>query len=85
MATGVINVYVPLVIAVHDVKIVRISHDLFADHRDIFMVNMIFFCIGDPCAQNPCLNGGQCVPNGVGGFTCVCVSPYTGERCQDCE
>jgi hypothetical protein len=46
---------------------------------------MIFFCIGDPCAQNPCLNGGQCVPNGVGGFTCVCVSPYTGERCQDCE
>ena len=43
------------------------------------------FCVGDPCAQNPCLNGGRCVPNGIGGFTCVCVSPYTGQRCEDCE
>jgi len=39
--------------------------------------------IGDPCAQNPCLNGGQCQPNGMGGFTCVCVQPFTGQRCED--
>ncbi len=47
----------------------------------------IFFssCIGDLCAQNPCLNGGRCITNNIGGFTCVCVSPYTGQRCEDCE
>jgi len=41
------------------------------------------FKIGDPCAQNPCLNGGQCIPNGLGGFTCNCQNPYTGQRCED--
>ena len=39
--------------------------------------------IGDPCAQNPCLNGGQCSQNGFGGFTCSCPNPYTGQRCED--
>ncbi len=38
---------------------------------------------GDPCAQSPCLNGGQCVPNNMGGFTCNCQNPYTGQRCED--
>lgn len=43
------------------------------------------FLIGDVCAQNPCLNGGQCMLNDVGGFTCVCIAPYTGQRCEDCK
>jgi len=38
---------------------------------------------GDLCAQNPCLNGGQCLSNGMGGFTCSCPNPYTGQRCED--
>jgi hypothetical protein len=49
------------------------------------IVIIFYSYLGDPCAQNPCLNGGRCVPNGIGGFTCVCVSPYTGQRCEDCE
>jgi hypothetical protein len=39
--------------------------------------------LGDPCAQNPCLNAGQCISNGMGGFTCVCIQPFTGQRCED--
>ncbi len=39
--------------------------------------------LGDPCAQNPCLNGGQCVSNGFGGYTCNCPNPFTGQRCED--
>ncbi len=39
--------------------------------------------LGDPCAQNPCLNGGQCHSNGIAGFTCVCIQPFTGQRCED--
>jgi hypothetical protein len=39
--------------------------------------------LGDPCAQNPCLNAGQCIPNGMGGFTCTCIQPFTGQRCED--
>jgi hypothetical protein len=39
--------------------------------------------LGDPCAPNPCLNGGLCQPNGMGGFRCVCMQPYTGQRCED--
>ena len=39
--------------------------------------------LGDPCATNNCLNGGQCRPNGFGGFTCICTSGYTGQRCEE--
>ena len=43
----------------------------------------ISIILGDPCAQNPCLNGGQCISNGFGGFTCSCPNPFTGQRCED--
>jgi hypothetical protein len=39
--------------------------------------------LGDPCAQNPCLNGGQCYPNNLGGFSCQCQPGYSGQRCED--
>jgi hypothetical protein len=31
---------------------------------------------------NPCLNDGICLPKPFG-FSCVCKSPYTGNRCQE--
>ena len=39
--------------------------------------------VGDPCANNPCLNGGVCVSNNFGGFTCQCPPGYSGPRCED--
>ncbi|CAF1175475.1 unnamed protein product [Rotaria magnacalcarata] len=33
------------------------------------------------CSQNPCLNGGQCMPNGQG-FICRCPPRFTGNRCE---
>lgn len=35
----------------------------------------------NPCAINPCLNGGQCAPNGPG-FICNCPATFTGNRCE---
>ncbi|CAF4177318.1 unnamed protein product, partial [Rotaria magnacalcarata] len=39
--------------------------------------------LGDPCSQNPCMNGGQCFANNVGGFSCQCPSGFDGPRCED--
>ncbi len=39
--------------------------------------------LGDACTPNPCLNGGQCIANGYGGFTCQCSPGYSGQRCED--
>ncbi len=41
-------------------------------------------CSGsDPCAGNPCLNGGTCsVPPGSPSFDCECIAPYCGTQCQ---
>ncbi len=29
------------------------------------------------------MNNGQCIPNGIGGFTCQCAPSFTGQRCED--
>ena len=36
----------------------------------------------DPCAASPCLNQAQCMSNGMGGFTCLCLPGFTGSRCE---
>ena len=36
--------------------------------------------------NNPCLNNGQCIPNGYGGVKCICLAQFTGNRCeQKCQ
>ena len=36
----------------------------------------------DPCRQRPCLNGGNCVPTGVGQFVCNCRNGWSGFFCE---
>nr|XP_029479125.1 neurocan core protein-like isoform X1 [Oncorhynchus nerka] len=44
--------------------------------------------VGEPCVTNPCLHGGQCVPQGKG-YSCYCPQGFTGENCEidvdDCQ
>ena len=36
-----------------------------------------------PCIlSNPCQNGAPCTNNNLGGYTCTCVTGYTGTNCQ---
>jgi hypothetical protein len=49
----------------------------------LHLYTILLLILGDPCAQNPCLNAGQCHPNGMGGFTCACIQPFQGQRCED--
>ena len=36
----------------------------------------------NPCASNPCLNGGNCTATSLKNFTCSCDSQYSGPNCQ---
>ena len=33
----------------------------------------------------PCLNGGVCMNNPMGGFTCTCTPPFGGTKCEKGE
>ncbi|XP_072033086.1 uncharacterized protein [Amphiura filiformis] len=35
------------------------------------------------CTSQPCLNGGQCLDDSLGGFSCNCAVGYTGARCEE--
>ena len=35
----------------------------------------------DDCADQPCQNGGNCT-DAVNGYTCNCVSGYSGKNCS---
>ncbi|XP_072169503.1 uncharacterized protein [Diadema setosum] len=37
--------------------------------------------VGDPCSPDPCLNGGQCVREGLDSFRCICTDCFTGQTC----
>lgn len=41
-----------------------------------------FLTAPDVCSPNPCFHGGTCVTKSPSEFTCACVEPYTGKRCQ---
>lgn len=64
-------------LVVNDVKIVNILY------FKIIECFLILFSTGDPCSQNPCMNGGQCHPTNSGGFTCQCPVGFNGQRCEE--
>ncbi|XP_074649544.1 uncharacterized protein LOC141904781 [Tubulanus polymorphus] len=39
-------------------------------------------CKNDPCANSKCLNGGECILDNAGGFTCRCLSGFQGPHCE---
>jgi hypothetical protein len=43
----------------------------------------IYFYLGiDPCASQPCMNGGTCLPTAGNSFSCMCPSSYQGVDCS---
>uniref|UniRef100_A0A668AUU1 Heart development protein with EGF-like domains 1 n=1 Tax=Myripristis murdjan TaxID=586833 RepID=A0A668AUU1_9TELE len=38
---------------------------------------------GNPCAPNPCMNGGMCVSHEGREFTCRCLQAWTGLNCSE--
>ena len=34
------------------------------------------------CTNNPCINGGICSENGVGGYNCYCLNGWSGLNCE---
>ncbi|XP_071950627.1 IgGFc-binding protein-like [Antedon mediterranea] len=40
-------------------------------------------CFPDPCNSWPCNNGGECISDGIGGFTCRCSRGWSGQYCDD--
>lgn len=36
----------------------------------------------NPCLEKPCMNGGQCIPEGGVQFKCVCFNGFKGEKCE---
>eukprot|EP00096_Caligus_rogercresseyi_P016358 TRINITY_DN898_c0_g1_i1.p1 TRINITY_DN898_c0_g1~~TRINITY_DN898_c0_g1_i1.p1 ORF type:complete len:1540 (+),score=519.42 TRINITY_DN898_c0_g1_i1:230-4849(+) len=39
----------------------------------------------DPCSRNPCLNGGNCISDGVLNYKCECPSSNNGQFGPNCE
>jgi len=47
----------------------------------------LFQCVlisDNPCANNPCQNGGTCQPDG-NSYICTCPRFYSGVNCQICK
>ena len=49
-------------------------------NRGKIRINII---LEDVCTPNPCMNGGMCMPNGFGGFSCQCQAGFSGQTCTD--
>ena len=48
----------------------------------IFVFMCQFVSDIDPCEPNPCHNGGLCLPEDDGTFTCQCADGFSGETCE---
>lgn len=50
-----------------------------------FNSNVYWKTTGNPCASNPCVNGGMCVSDSGHQFTCHCQQAWTGPTCNQGE
>ena len=62
-------------IVANDVKIVSKLH-----YKTVACFDALL-SLDDPCASQPCMNGGTCMRDN-GGFRCVCPPGYSGSRCE---
>ena len=60
-----------------------VNNELIKIFNTDYHFNFIFILIDlNPCASNPCLNGGNCSARSLKNFTCSCDSQYSGPNCQ---
>lgn len=50
--------------------------------RFLVLLFLLGYARADPCDPNPCWYGGTCIDDGVGGFTCNCITGTSGFWCQ---
>jgi len=49
----------------------------------IITITLLMYVIAiDPCASEPCQNGGKCEREKHGGFECHCPKGYSGSTCE---
>jgi len=77
----VLDVNAEVVLLVQDVKRVR-SLYLFLFLLINFSLKFLNIQIANPCDSRPCINGGICIQDGSGNFTCECVNGFHGRFCQ---
>ena len=53
---------------------------MLREHYSFALTFLYDQCLG-PCATNPCVNGGTCMPDGDD-YWCDCPHQFSGEHCE---
>ena len=52
------------------------------DHLNLLSFNSEIPCNDNPCASQPCQNGGSCLTMDASYYICVCTDNYLGINCR---